>query len=625
MGEQQAVPNEGIKISVFPAVEEFRQILLWPLALVPGTDADSNKTIADMVAEQAKALEQRTGSPWKRIKDPLFHITDELGEPAGGADRQEPYAEFVYFHDFVQSFLYPDPKQHEDGKAALHILRREDVAFVDVSVPGRATPYQLKVERCHMYLVRMGVAILALEVTSEGCNQDLDLCDVIELEDKLRRVYTPYFYWGSETGKYYPGAVASSVQWLDKDQKPIGQPSEPHDVASALNFVKSHREPPVFDHWKTIVDLPLKGQTLNGQDHNSSGSSKTNVSSVTWRHVLDERMPLLAYIRLAPGLTLSNIGCGDWPRLCFADPPSRSEGPGTYPYDKTFLKNFEADNCYDRFYSSGTRHMFAGFSYVVVGAARSRSDDKRDIFRDTIRHHFRHMYFQMALIAHLEFTTYLSFSSRLSAATEKDGIRSATFRNRLMRIHEDFLEFAHLFRFTGISNQMQAQEMFDHWRKHLRLNALLADVREELEVATNYLFARDEREQTKTGNRLNVIAVSAVGAGLAFAFLGMNVMWDTDTVNCLLGNCGPETTPVQNTWLTGYWRLLIGASITCAILLVFTALTSRAALGLLDASDRDETPAEGISRVVKYVYKLLGVTLTLCVVALVTGWGFHLW
>lgn len=536
--------------ATFPPVEEYRQILLWPLALHTAT-VRGEGGVAELVQRQIGELVAMEGKPWTRLKDPLRHVPRELGEPVEGP-RQEPYAEFVYFHDFVQQFLYPRASDHNAGKTALQIFNRSDIGFVRIVAEDRT--FLLRVDRCNLYLFRMGVAIFAVEVTTEGTETKLDLRDAILLEDIFRRVYTPYFMFDAKTGTYTPGQVPTQVEWLAADASTVIGSGGPHDVKSASEIIDSKREPPVFEHWKSILGLTVRG----------IAGAPPSETAIEWRHVVDERMPFMTYIRLPASHPITSIERGDWMRLCFADPPRPGTVPGSLPYDPGFLASFEAEHCYDRFKSMGTRQMFAGFSYVIVGS--SSTDPNDDIFRDTLRHHFRHMYFQMALIAHLEFATCLTFSSRLSAATAEGGIRGPEFASRLIKIHEEFKEFVHLFRFTGISNQMQAREMFALWRKHLGLDPLLADVKEELEAATSHHFAREAKtladqaaRQADATIRLNVIAILGLGAGLAFSFLGMNVIWTEATLQGISG----ETSP----WL----RLaVLGLAITSAVLAIST-------------------------------------------------------
>ena len=98
-------------------VEHFREILLWPLKLEKiGTDAD-------WLDECYKALD---GSAWIAHKD--------LYNRRIASDDVTRYAEFVYFHPFVQRFLYGEKAQGQ-GSTPIALYRRDDVDKARVRLP----------------------------------------------------------------------------------------------------------------------------------------------------------------------------------------------------------------------------------------------------------------------------------------------------------------------------------------------------------------------------------------------------------------------------------------------------------------------------------------------------------
>jgi hypothetical protein len=333
-------------------------------------------------------------------------------------------------------------------------------------------------------------------------------------------VYTPFFGWNKEAKTYSAAEAPHAVAWLGADGQPLSDAMGPLSLQDEMERLVQHREPPVHKSWRELLKLRQRGYCAEDGEH------------LCWRHVIDDRIPFMSYVRLRGGL--EQVSPGDWVRLCFADQPS-NESPVSYPYDKTFLANFAKDNCYDRFYDSGTRYMFCGYALTAVGADGW-------FFENVIKQHFRHMYFQMSLIAHMEYATYLAFSSRISQAVEDaaqhGGTREDWFRERILKIHDDFLEFVHIFRFTGVSNQLQGGELFANWRKHLRLSELYNDLQDELKSATDYLLAKEAREQTKAAGRLNIIAAFGVILGLVFAFLGMNVIVGQDGLHAISRGVG---------------------------------------------------------------------------------------
>lgn len=188
------------------------------------------------------------------------------------------------------------------------------------------------------------------------------------------------------------------------------------------------------------------------------------------------------------------------------------------------------------------RYLIAGFHFAVVGAG--------GFFDDILVHHFRRHYFQMGLMLHMEFAGLLSTSSRitgavsgLAAGEREDGEpmerAERKFRDTMIQIERDFLRFVHLFHFTGLSNQIQPNELFLKWRHALGVDRIFADLEKEIETATQFLLSIEQREETLASSRLAAVATIGVVLGLAFTFLGMNLLVDKD----VLGLATPSGTP----------------------------------------------------------------------------------
>ena len=95
---------------------------------------------------------------------------------------------------------------------------------------------------------------------------------------------------------------------------------------------------------------------------------------------------------------------------------------------------------------------------------------------------------------------------------------------RLQEINRDFLQFVHRFHFTGVSGQLQAQELNAQLRARMNLPHLFADIKDEITSAVAFLSMRAQRRQAEAVERLTRFASIGLVAGLAFSFLGMNVL-----------------------------------------------------------------------------------------------------
>ena len=113
-------------------VKHLRQVLLWPLRLMPapGTAGASHRAPWQVLRDLGDA------SPWREVVDEF------TGDKASFHERH--YNEFVTFLPYVQRFLYGDGRSRRnagdrDADAPMRVFRRHDVKHVRVVArPGDA-------------------------------------------------------------------------------------------------------------------------------------------------------------------------------------------------------------------------------------------------------------------------------------------------------------------------------------------------------------------------------------------------------------------------------------------------------------------------------------------------------
>jgi hypothetical protein len=533
------IPADKIPVSLF------REILIWPLALHLGDDQSHPEGLSDAVTQTIDRITRLRPQNWRPVDDPLKHIPP----PDNPADlpqwRADAYAEGVYFHEFVQSFLFSTRKQRPSlsssrktifdlDQAPFRLFQRTDVRRIVVELADNK-PLNFNIERLNLYLFRTGAAVVVIEIRHTG---ELRLSDVLTFHDLFRRVYPPFARHvcdGVGQSELSPELVVKSVVWqtgTDRDDVPpfvIGT-----DTAARL-MDKYLREPsdddstrrrrfvPIFEHWRWLLKdtLPLAPDDELCDPRWWKGEGR-------WHQIVDERMPTIATVSVSglggnPRYYYDRTRPGDLVRLCFAD----KFEPAPYTYDRSFLHDFEAKNVYGRFREGGTLFLASGYAFVAYGAC-DRDKSGFSFFEDVIGTHMRRHYFQMGLLAHFELASLLAFSSRISRAVEHhDDPDPEDFEKRMEVIEDEFLQFIHRFRFTGVSNHLQAQELLDLWRRHLRLNEIFEDLHTEISSATRYLSNRATARNARMTERLSLIATFGVIFGLAFSFLGMNVLFDS--------------------------------------------------------------------------------------------------
>lgn len=228
------------------------------------------------------------------------------------------------------------------------------------------------------------------------------------------------------------------------------------------------------------------------------------------RHVVDDRIPTMALIGVEDPHAIDR---GDLIRLCFADEPWATP----LPYAREFLRNFEKDHCNDRFWQEDegwltTRYLFSGYNYSVVGQAYELGRDKYGYLRRHSSEYFRRHYFQLGLLAHHPKAALLTLSDAVSQAVGEGRLDGA-----MDGLHRRALEFTHRFWFTDVTNQIQGQELFELWTRHLNTRAIFEQVNREVTESSGY-------PSTRAALRLNRIAGYGLVVALTSGVPSMNVL-----------------------------------------------------------------------------------------------------
>lgn len=535
-------------------VRQGRVTLIWPLTLhmkLPPqagsiVEATSMGFAADLEHKFRRAADAGSAHRcWMPVPDPMEHIQRPERKAGESAEafrirletwENEAYAEAVYFHEFIQAFLYREPGT--DEQPPFRLFRRTDVRHARLRF-DRTVDKTVDVERVNLYIFRTGVAVFTMDMVipmtdAASASSGWTLAEFQTFHDLVRRAYAPFFMMTEQGSRVNGSLVLESIQWLDKDRDILCGPDGEGwtfdlngDMEEAPRYVgsdrhKASRYPPLFRHWRVLLasDLPLADYS----DHVSPKSVRDGTAAKgRWHHVVDERMATLATVSVADPKggksRYGRIGDGDMVRLCFADPA----GTDDFPYDRDFLKDFDERFTYDRFRSSGTRFLISGYSFVALLGTG---------FGDAvISTHMRRHYFQMMLLAQMEMASLLGFSGQVSRAVQRYG-SGAENRESLERcmsaIQEEFLQFVHRFRFTGVSNQLQAQDLFQLLRKNLKAQDLFDDVQDEIAVANDFLRAEASDRATRSAEWLSLLGGIAVVIGVIFGFMSLNFIADAD-------------------------------------------------------------------------------------------------
>jgi hypothetical protein len=491
--------TQPVSASTAPTVKHLRQILLWPLRLLPpqphaGAQAKPWELLA--------AMGER--SPWQEVVD---EYTGDIGK-----FHERHYNEFVTFLPYVQRFLYGEGRDRrsatEGNKASpMRVFRRHDIAAVRLTPRPGDAPITLSIVHADLYFfLDVDLVLFNLEVSAS----DLTLAQTQELLYRFGRGYPAG--WDAHGQALH---CLAQAEWLDASGQVLAQ-SDAHDSDPFLSHVAVHRAPRIAAHWAHMLQ-PMVA------DH--SGDE----GPLRFRQIEYYRMPLMAYLAVDNPRALTRA---DFVRLGLVT--GSGGGEVSLPYGEDHLSDFEQRFCYDRFWSDGgtaprTRYLCSGHSLVVVGDAASIFYGCRD--RGVLAQ-FRHQHFLLFLIAHFQKAALLMTSDKLVEAlrdldiADTDSVRH--FKRAIRNSFESFLRFTHRYWFHEISEQAQMRALWHMCAKHLGLDPLYDEVKVRIDDMNRYLESDSLRRQANTVVRLTVVTIFGLIGTVTTGFLGMNLLAEAD-------------------------------------------------------------------------------------------------
>ncbi len=471
-------------------VSHFREILLWPVQLMPLKEGQQ-------IHNHWELVECSNGSPWERLLDEF------LVDPCEFQERH--YREFVTFLPHVQRVLYGEGSvggRAEQRDSPLRVYRRKDIAQVELLLEGSHESIVLDVAHVDLYFFYdADLAILAFEVFGK----DLPLGVVQDLMFAFGRAYPPG--WMEDGSPFH----CTKTSWLGKDGRVLAS-SDFEGREKFLASVCRHRAPAIAAHWEFLLEPMVP--------HHSG-----RVGLIRYRQLEYYRMPVMAYLALDDPSKLTRV---DYARLAFVT----AQGDGkTLPFSVRHLRRFETEYCYDRYFEEThregwrTRIMCCGHGFVMTGDAHSTffTDPERGLLGQ-----FRHQYFVLGLLAHFHKAALLMMSDRLVSAVKQLDITEAAsirrFRRDIRQTLEIFLRFTHRYWYHEISDQAQFRDVFHMWTRHLGSEQSYREVREELYDMGAYLDSDLLRRQSNTMIRLTVVTIAGLIGTTVTGFFGMNLL-----------------------------------------------------------------------------------------------------
>jgi hypothetical protein len=502
---QEARPPADARHLQGITVRHLRQVLLWPLRLIPADIAD------DDVRRRAPwqlLREMGDASPWRE------HVDEYNGDVRGFHERH--YNEFVSFLPYVQRFLYGEGRdQRGSGDPStgspMRVFRRRDIAAVRIVPRPGDEPVTMQVVHVDLYFF-YGVDIVLLNV--EVAADDVPLPLAQELMYRFGRAYPAG--WDARGQALH---CLAGVEWLDANGEVLAR-SDVQQRDAFLSHLAEHRAPRISEHWEYVL-APLV-------NHHSGAAGV-----LRFRQIEYYRMPMMAYLAVDEPRLLTR---SDFIRLGLVTGGGEAM-PGNdvpLPYSESHVADFERQFCYDRFWAGSgaapnTRYLCSGLALIAIGDAQSefyRCNDRGVLAQ------FRHQHFLLFLIAHFQKATLLMVSDQLAEALNALDISRPEsvkrFKRHIRLSYVSFLGFTHRYWFHEVSEQAHVKALFHMCTRHLEIDDLYVEVKERIRDMNAYLDADALRRQANTVVRLTVVTVFGLIGTITTGFLGMNLIAAAD-------------------------------------------------------------------------------------------------
>jgi len=474
-------------------IRHFRQVVLWPLQLMPIKPGEP-------VQRHWQVLEESgAGSPWRELRDELNVDSREI--------RERYYKEFVTFLPYVQRFIYGSVAGQEAasraGERSMRVFHREDVAGVRVTFQDAVSMTFDVGEVALYFFLDADVAILAVELAANDVPLE-------RAQDMVFRFGRAYPAWWTSSGE--GGNCPRLVEWLDAAGAVLAA-SDYGERQNYLSHVAKYRTPYLARHWQFLLK-PL-GLEYPGQS-----------AALRYRQLEHYRMPIMVYFALDDPAEMTRA---DFVRLGLLTRP----GPrGSLPYSERSLEKFEQEFCDDRFWARDGEHFSGDARLICTGLLLAVVGRHGDVFfdgRETgMLGQFKHQYFLLFLIAHFHKAALLSMSDELAVAMNRlevgDTESVRQFKRTIRQSMEVFLRFTHRYWFHEVSSQELARSIFGRLTRHLGNDTLYDEVRNEVDDMNEYLDTDSVRRQANTILRLTVVTVFGLIGTVATGFLGMNLL-----------------------------------------------------------------------------------------------------
>ena len=472
-------------------VDPFDMTFVWPLRL---RDPGDGKEVGRETVKRALV-----DGGWEQVKD----LVRRNGRPE---EDGYAYAEMVYFHPFVQNFLYGrnGARAHFD----LYYLPRLDGKKLEIEEGTWEEEFVVREVLFHSFDGEIAVLTLRL-----GATRPVTWDSVRNTISLMRTAYFQHYSTiqeevGQQGAKATVWRGGGGIEEVHIEGMPAGTGEKHADRKLEMQSALGTLEPKLYRHWSELLG-PLE---------------KAGIKA---RPLGDHRIPVMAFLGLDDPTCLEP---SEWFALSEAD-------SAKFPrYAPAFRENALAEATYDRWWDGSDtklrhRYLAGPMTYFSVMAAPA----DRPPWFEQLRTRWRRQHYQMFLLAHCQRAVLLDLQERIARAADKAGGDNAALLSEIEGIQNRMAVFSSSRSFREISPQVQGQELYSLLRKQLSLDSLYAEVINDRSLLGNWLIAREGQRSAK---RWEVINLWVIPLGLAITLLGANVF--ILPLQCLLKNLFPN-------------------------------------------------------------------------------------
>lgn len=473
-------------------------------------------------------------SSWQRS---LFEIPKKKNDMKEWIVRQN-YAEYIYFHDYVRSFLFPE--QTKENSAEFWKFQLPEITLVQLEYYKDKKDQKfikdlLKafINGVYLHLFPGKIGVLVIE-TANRPDTDEKFClernliaygsDLLLFHNMFRRVYPAYFEKDGALRQQKDNEYPLSVRIEPIQGHKAGWPKK-YDNSDESNIIEKIYLKPTSnsDNYYPAADSFVT-DLLDDVFITKSGRAAWCQHPKPYTPILDDRMLVFNYTAF-PENWKSKRSLADrtvfFSHLLWVDNPETD-----FRYDANFVKQLLDKHTYKRWSHFGTMIGFSRYSgaFLYFGHAEF-------LYRP-----FVSMYYQMFILIVFYRARLIRFSDEVSKIAvdfpigkRQSKTKYLDFLTKLRELHSRFMKFMNIYWFREVTNQDQGIELFKLMRDAFELDTMYDQVKDEIERADQLVEMIHNEKVAEFSKKAGVIGAIIGAMAVVSGFFGINLKFITNT------------------------------------------------------------------------------------------------